>query len=77
MSGRAFPITLGPSPVRLVVRSSVKLFSKPISSYSFGWISLKFYTGIKYNITNVCLCSFDDRTIFEFLGNVRNFDIMV
>ena len=76
MSARAFPITLCPSSVRLSgcpsVRLSVRLldfFSKPIFSYSFGRIAFKFYTGIKYDITNLACAFFDDRTIFEFLAN--------
>ena len=43
------------------------LVSKPIF-YSFGRIAFKFYTGIKYDITNVACAFFDDQIIFEFLA---------
>ena len=76
MSARAFPITLCPSSVRLSVRL-LDFFSKPISSYSFDRIAFKFYTGIKYDITHLACAFFVDRTIFEFLANFWNFEIMV
>ena len=60
----------------LVIYLFRKFFSKSIS-YSFGRIAFKIYTGIKYDITHVGCAFFDDQTIFEFLANFWNFEIMV
>ena len=63
MSARAFPITLGPS-VYLAVRL-LDYFSKPISSYSFNRIDLKFYSDDDHKIGYLA-CAF--LTIGSFLN---------
>ena len=45
--------------------------------YRFNRIAFNFYTGIKYDITNLACAFFDDRTIFWFLANFLNFEIML
>ena len=84
MSARAFPITLCPSSVRLSVRLFVcpfvrllDFFSKPISSYSFNQIALKFYTGINHKVAYPACAFVDDRIMFEFLAIFFIFEIMV